>query len=158
MEFEIPLPPERDSTLPTPIAPKPESMKETRDDLLSALVECEQSLSQAGGMEIIESTTAAIRLAQRYRAHVRHKDWEDEKKLRRDTVDVLGILRRMAEREEKELNDGEKLVISVWCNDVKTRVDSDDEVRRQIWQRATAWMDGTWDGNEWGTIILCPFY
>jgi len=98
MDFEIPLPPERDSTSPTPTAPKLESMKETRGELLSALVDCEHSLTQAEGLEIVENTTATIRLAQRYRAHVRHEDLEDEKKLRRDAVDVLFILRRITER------------------------------------------------------------
>ena len=120
VDFEIPLPPERDSTSPTPTAPKPESMKETRGELLSALVECEHSLAQASGFEIVENTTATIRLAQRYRAHIRHEDWEDEKKLRRDAVDVLFILRRITEREDNEVTEEEKSVIQIWCNDIKT--------------------------------------
>lgn len=153
MDFEIPLPPERDSTSPTPTAPKPESMKETRGELLSALVDCEHSLKEAGGLEIVENTTATIRLAQRYRAHVRHEDWEDEKKLRRDVVDVLFILRRITEREDNEVTEEDKSVIRIWCNDVKTRIDRDDEVRREMWERATAWMEGNWENNEWGIAI-----
>lgn len=153
VDFEIPLPPERDSTSPTPTAPKPESMKETRGELLSALVDCERSLTQARGLEIVENTTATIRLAQRYRAHVRHEDWEDEKKLRRDAVDVLFILRRITEQDDNEVTEEEKSVIQVWCNDIKARVDRDDEVRREMWERAAAWMEGNWENNEWGIAI-----
>ena len=153
MDFEIPLPPERDSTSPTPTAPKPESMKETRGELLSALIDCEHSLMQGRGLEIVENTTATIRLAQRYRAHVRHEDLDDEKKLRRDAVDVLYILRRITEREDNELTEEEKSVIRIWCNDVKTLIDRDDEIRREMWERAAAWMEGNWENNEWGIAI-----
>lgn len=154
LEIEIPLPPERDSSSPTPTAPKPESMKETRGELLTALAECEQSLTQAGGIEIVENTTVTIRLAQRYRAHIRQEDWDDEKKLRRDAVDVLVILRRIAERDDNDVSIEEKSVIRTWCNDVKMRIDRDDEVRREMWERATSWMEGNWEGNEWGTFFL----
>jgi hypothetical protein len=105
---------------------------------------------QGGGIEIVENTTATIRLAQRYRAHVRHDDWEDEKQLRRDAVDVLFILRRIAEREHNEVTDEEKSVIRTWCNNVKSRVDRDDEARREMWERAAVWMEGKWENNEWG--------
>lgn len=153
-DLEIPLPPERDSSDPTPVAPKPESMKETRGELLTALVDCEHSLSKGGGLEIVENTTATIRLAQRYRAHVRYEDLEDEKKLRRDAVDVLGILKRIAERDGSDITAEEKSVIGGWCNDVRTRIERDDEVRREMWERATSWMEGKWEGNEWGMPLL----
>jgi hypothetical protein len=152
MEQEIPLPPERDSSSPTPTAPKPVSLKRTRGDLLVALAECEQSLSTGTGMDVVEDATATIRLAQRYRSQIRHEDWDDEKKLRRDAVDVLVVLRRMAERGEGEVQLEEKGIIRNWCNDVRTRVERDDEVRRGIWEQAAGWMDGTWD-NEWGQFI-----
>jgi hypothetical protein len=150
VELEIPLPPERDSTTPVPTAPKPESLKETRADLLAALLECKQSLRERTGMEIIESATSTIRLAQRYRAQIRHEDWEDDKKLRRDAVDVLVILKRIAERDGSDVTDDEKAIIIRWCKDIKARVDRDDEARREMWERAAAWMDGGWEGNEWG--------
>ena len=138
-----------------PTAPKPESLKETRDDLLAAVVECELSLHERTDMEIVESATSTIRLAQRYRAQIRHEDWEDDKKLRRDAVDVLVILKRVAEREGNDVTDDEKAVVRRWCNDIKARVDRDDEVRREMWERASAWMDGGWEGNEWG---ISPHY
>lgn len=151
MEQEIPLPPERDSTSPTPTAPKPESLKQTRRELLSALTECEQSLTQGRGMDIVETATATIRLAQKYRTQVQHEDWEDEKKLRRHAVDVLVILRNMAERDGNNVSVEENKVVKTWCKDVRTRIERDDEVRRGTWARATAWMEGDWEGKEWGT-------
>jgi hypothetical protein len=150
MEQEIPLPPERDSASPTPTAPKPESLKQTRRELLAALTECEQSLTQGMGMDIVDSATATIRLAQKYRTQVQHEDWEDEKKLRRHAVDVLVILRHMAERDGNGVTVEEKSVVRTWCMDVRTRIERDDEVRRGTWEKAVAWMEGNWEGNEWG--------
>jgi hypothetical protein len=150
MEQEIPLPPERDSTSPTPTAPKPVSLKRTRGDLLIALTECEQSLAAGTGMDIVEDATATIRLAQRYRTQIQHEDWDDEKKLRRHAVDVLVVLRRIAEREDGQASDDEREIVRTWCRDVKTRVERDDEVRRGIWEQAAPWMDGKWD-DEWGS-------
>jgi hypothetical protein len=124
-------------------------MKRTRDDLLAALTACEQSLSTGTGMDVVEDATATIRLAQRYRTHIRHEDWDDEKKLRRDAVDVLVVLRHIAERGEGEATTDEKEIIRHWCRDVRTRVERDDEVRRGMWQQAAPWMEGTWD-TEWG--------
>jgi hypothetical protein len=147
----IPLPPERDSTSPTPTAPKPESLKRVRGDLMTSLNECEHSLSEREGMHIVERATATIRLAQRYRAQVRHEDWEDEKKLRRDAVDVLVILRNIAERDGRDVTDEEKGVVRTWCRAVRRRVERDDEVRRGIWTKAASWMEGDWKGREWGT-------
>ena len=148
--MEILLPPERDSTVPVPTAPKPKSLKQTRGDLLVALTECERSLTQHGGMEIVESSTSTIRLAQRYRAHMRQEDSEDEKRLRRDAFDILGILKRIAERDGIEATSEETSVISSWCKSVRARIERDDEVRREIWERAKSWIEGDWRGNEWG--------
>ena len=153
-DIEIPLPPERDSSSPTPQAPKPESLKQTRGELLAALKECEQSLPDGAGMDIVESVTTTIRLAQRYRAQIRHDDWEYEKKLRRDAVDVLVTLRRIAEREEANVTDEEKSIIRTWCKDIKAHVERDDEARRLMWERACSWMEGERKGNEWGTRPL----
>jgi len=153
MEQEIPLPPERDSSSPTPTAPKPVSLKCTRGDLLTSLKECEGALRTGTGMDIVESATATIRLAQRYRSQVPHEDWDDEKKLRRDAVDVLVHLRRIAERDGENVAEEEKTVVRTWCKDVGTRVERDDEVRRGMWERAASWMDGEWEGKEWGTNI-----
>ena len=111
-------------------------------------------------MEVVESATLTIRLAQRYRAQIRHEDWEDEKKLRRDAFEVLSILRGIAERAGRDVGEEEKLVVRKWCKDVRARIERDDEVRRQMWERAVSWMDGEWEGKEWGnprptlTIIL----
>jgi hypothetical protein len=150
-ELQIPLPPERDSTVPVPTAPKPESLKQTRGDLLVALTECEQAASKNGGMEIVESATSTIRLAQRYRSHMRLEGSEDEKRLRRDALDVLGILKHIAERDGEDITAGEASVISMWCKTVRIRVERDDELRRQVWERAKSWIEGEWKGNEWGT-------
>ena len=153
IDLEIPLPPERDSTSPTPQAPKPPTLKETRGDLLAGITDCERLLTKEGqGMEVVECATLTIRLAQRYRAQIRHEDWEDEKKLRRDAFDVLTILKGIAEREGRDVNEDEKSVINKWCKDVRARVERDDEVRRQMWERAVSWMDGSWEGKEWGTL------
>ena len=35
----------------------------------------------------------------------------------------------------------------------KRRIDRDDEVRREMWERATNWMEGNWENNEWGIAI-----
>ena len=131
-------------------------MKETRRDLLAALNACEKSVSEGRGLEIVEDTTATIRFAQRYRAHFKHEDWEDEKRLRRDAVDVLVILRNIAEREDNIVEEPEKDVVRKWCREIRVRVDRDDDVRRQVWERAQSWMEGNWDGNEWGTIPSHP--
>jgi len=125
-------------------------MKETRRDLLAALNACEKSVSEGHGLEIVEDTTATIRFAQRYRAHFKHEDWEDEKRLRRDAVDVLVILRNIAEREDYIVEEPEKEIVRKWCREIRVRVDRDDDVRRQMWERAQSWMEGNWDGNEWG--------
>jgi len=148
----IPLPPERDSTSPTPTAPKPESLKRVRGDLMTSLNECEHSLSEREGMDIVERATATIRLAQRYRTQVRHEDWEDEKRLRRDAVDVLVILRNIAERDGSDVTAEEKGVVRTWCTVVRKRVERDDEVRREIWTKAASWMEGNWEGKEWGML------
>ena len=154
IDLEIPLPPERDSSSPTPQAPKPESLKKTRGDLLVSITDCERFLTQEGeGMEVVECATLTIRLAQRYRAQIRHEDWEDEKKLRRDAFDVLSILKGIAERDGRDVGEEEKRVIRKWCKDVRARVERDDEVRRQMWERAVSWMDGDWEGKEWGTPL-----
>ena len=104
-------------------------------------------------MEVVECATLTIRLAQRYRAQIRHEDWEDEKKLRRDAFDVLSILKGIAERDGRDVGEEEKRVIRKWCKDVRARVERDDEVRRQMWERAVSWMDGDWEGKEWGTPL-----
>jgi hypothetical protein len=104
-------------------------------------------------VDIVENATSTIRLAQRYRAQIRHEDWEDEKKLRRDAVDVLVILKRIAERDANDVNMEENTVINAWCKGVRARVERDDEVRREMWERAAAWMEGKWEGNEWGTEL-----
>jgi hypothetical protein len=109
-------------------------------------------------MEVVECATLTIRLAQRYRAQIRHEDWEDEKKLRRDAFDVLSILKGIAEREGRDVGEEEKRVIRKWCKDVRARVERDDEVRRQMWERAVSWMDGDWEGKEWGTLLNTQTY
>ena len=147
-EFEIPLPPERDSSYPTPQAPRPEPLKRTKEDLLTSLSECEQALLEGVGIDIVDMATSSIRLAQRYRAAIKHENWKDEKKLRRDAVDVLMILRRIAEREGGNANDEEKEIVKVWCKDVRKRVERDDEVRREMWERAIIWMDA--QKSDWG--------
>ena len=146
------MPPERDSISPTPTAPKPESLKRVRGDLMTSLNECEHSLSHGDGMDIVERATATIRLAQRYRTQVRHEDWDDEKRLRRDAVDVLVILRNIAERDGIDVTAEEKGVVRTWCKAVRTRVERDDEVRRGVWEKAASWMEGNWQGKEWGMI------
>jgi len=151
----IPLPPERDSQSPTPTAPKPESLKRVRGALITSLNECELSLSEGEGLDIVERATATIRLAQRYRTQVRHQDWEDEKKLRRDAVDVLVILRNIAEREGRDVTAEEKGVVRTWCKAVRTRVERDDEERREVWERAASWMEGDWEGKQWGISLAC---
>lgn len=148
----IPMPPERDSFSPPPTAPKPESLKRVRGDLMTSLNDCEHSLSEMEGMDIVERATATIRLAQRYRTQVQHEDWEDEKRLRRDAVDVLVILRDIAERGGRDVTAEEKGVITTWCTAVRTRVERDDEVRRRVWEGAASWMEGNWEGKEWGIL------
>jgi hypothetical protein len=109
-------------------------------------------LSEREGMDIVERATATIRLAQRYRTQVRHEDWEDEKRLRRDAVDVLVILRNIAERDGSDVTAEEKGVVRTWCTVVRKRVERDDEVRREIWTKAASWMEGNWEGKEWGML------
>jgi hypothetical protein len=152
MEQEIPLPPERDSSLPIPIAPKPESLKQTRGELLNALTECEHFLLQDMGINILDAATTTIRLAQKYRAQIKNEDLEDEKRLRKDAMDVLFHLKNMAERDGTDVTVEEKSVIRAWCKEVRLRVQKDDELRRGMWQRASKWLDGDWEGHEWGSF------
>jgi aminoglycoside phosphotransferase (APT) family kinase protein len=150
VEQDIPLPPERDSTSPTPTAPKPESLRLTRSDLLRSLAECENTLREGSGLDMVDSATATIRFAQRYRTQVKNEDLEDEKRIRRDAVDILVILRRIAERDGTDVTTEEKEGVRQWCNEIRIRVEKDDERRRAMWERATQWMQGSWNGNEWG--------
>jgi hypothetical protein len=117
--------------------------------LLVALTECEQSLSKGTGIDVVDNATATIRLAQRYRTQIRHEDWDDEKRLRRDAVDVLVVLRRIAEQQTTDITAEEKEIVGTWCKGVRIRVEQDDEARRGIWEQASSWMDGTWD-HKWG--------
>jgi len=150
VDLDIPLPPERDSYTPVPFAPKTESLKRLRGDLVASLTECKRSLTEGDGIEIVEKATATIRLAQRYRAHIRPEDAEDEKKLRTGATDVLIILRKIAEREGRDVSAEEKETIEAWCKAVERRVERDDEVRQKLWEKAAAWMEDRPEQDEWG--------
>jgi hypothetical protein len=114
-------------------------------------------LTKDSGLEIVETATSTIRLAQRYRSHIRQQDWEDEKKLRRDAFEILGIIKRIAERDGVDVTIEESSVIGAWCKSVRTRIERDDEARREIWERARTWMEGDWKGREWGTLVNIIF-
>ena len=150
VDLEIPLPPERDSYTPVPYAPKTESLKRLRGDLVVSLAECKRSLAEGNGMDVVEKTTSTIRLAQRYRAHIRPDDADDEKKLRTGATDVLIILKNIAEGEGRDISVEEKGTIGTWCQAVRRRVERDDEVRRQMWERAAGWMEERPEQDIWG--------
>jgi len=94
--------------------------------------------------------TSTIRLAQKYRTQVKNEGLEDEKRMRKEAVEVLVHLKRIAERDGMDITTAEKAAINAWCKEVRMRVQKDDELRRGMWERATEWMEGDWTGREWG--------
>lgn len=101
-------------------------------------------------MEVVDTATATIRLAQKYRAQVKNEDLEDEKRMRKEAMDVLFSLKNIAERDGGDVTVEEKCVINAWCKEVQLRVQKDDEIRRRMWEQASQWMEGDWAQNDWG--------
>jgi len=84
---------------------------------------------------------------------VKNEDLEDEKRLRKDAMDILFHLKRMAERDGLDVTVEEKSVIHAWCKEVRLRVQKDDELRRGMWEQASKWMYGNWTDREWGISL-----
>ncbi|KAK5102953.1 hypothetical protein LTS08_003756 [Lithohypha guttulata] len=123
--------------------------------------EISQGFYELEGIQILDTTTLAIRAARQYYTQhpnpKRLNSLRSDQALRKELFDVLEVLKRAANRNfAGGLREDERLIILVWVSDVGMMIDKEakleeaDRRQRKHWQ----WVDDSnWIGDDTGRTL-----
>lgn len=162
----------------TQYVPPPPSQQALKRELVEALENCllaleasektqksgetiSQGFYELEGLQILDTTTLAIRAArQYYTQHPNHKrlnSIKSDQQIRKELYDVLEVLKKAAARSfAGGLKEEERLIILVWVSDVGMMIDKEAKAeelerrKRKQWQ----WVDDSnWHGDDQGRTL-----